>query len=668
MKSCWFIAVFIFAFTQVKAFKIHREVNSLAPYYQELDHLSDLLKTSPRDFKSNYSQLLKTAQSNDDNELTSVLYIYNGSYFYYRRVLDSSRYYFDQAIQYAAPSNNGKLKRTASIRRIFCDEYVKSALELSRLMQAQLKASEKNKDTINIIYSLNGLGLFYSLMDSTEQSMKQYYRGLELAEKNKNFYEQGFILNNIGLSKLGLRLLDDAYQDFKKGLIIAKDLNNIILEGHLRQNMGYYFLIEDSLEEAEKNYLTVKKMGEENNYPGLILSSLINLGALEKERNNIVKSDSLYTLALKLAYKEAFAHAISSIYLGKAQAFISKKHYEKALPYIDSAKNYEEYTSTAEIRKAYYAMKSNIYEKIGNYKKALVEYKNYKEYVDSLNEVGNMQKVAELQYRYNDEKKEKQRLEEKNRYEIEIREKELQAASYRQNLIVVLILLSIIISSILIYHYRSKQKKNAKFSLALADKLEEERSRIARDLHDGLGQNLIILKNKYHQENKEESSSSKEIEEEFSKVIEDVRTISRSLLPPELKRLGLKKAIENMLNTIEKSTQLHVHHDLDTLDDIQLNQNKAVRIYRIIQELTTNTIKHANATAIKIDTRIVDKELKLTYQDNGQSFDLSKWKSSENSVGLRSIMQRLGYLKGSIKFEKPKKGFKVIIGIKNIAS
>lgn len=150
-----------------------------------------MLKTSPRNFKREYQQLLETALLEKNNELTFLLYIFNGSYFYYRQSLDSSRYYFDEAIRYSQKANNGKLERTASIRRIFCDEYVKSALELSRLMQDQLKASEKVNDTIKIIYSLNGLGLFYSQMDSTELSMKQYYRGLELAEKTRTYMNKG---------------------------------------------------------------------------------------------------------------------------------------------------------------------------------------------------------------------------------------------------------------------------------------------------------------------------------------------------------------------------------------------------------------------------------------------------------------------------------------------
>lgn len=119
-----------------------------------------------------------------------------------------------------------------------------------------------------------------------------------------------------------------------------------------------------------------------------------------------------------------------------------------------------------------------------------------------------------------------------------------------------------------------------------------------------------------------------------------------------------------MLRSIEESSEIHINHDIVEIDKIQLQEEKSVRIYRIIQELTTNTLKHAKASAIKLDASLKHDILELTYQDNGVSFYLDKWKSSDNSVGLRSIIQRLGYLEGNIKFEKPKKGFKVILSIK----
>lgn len=646
-------------------FNIHREIDVLKPHYESLDSLSNFLKTRPISFESQYDKLHEVALNNNEVELQALLYIYNGSFFYYQRNLDSAKHYFDLAIEKSLESNNKKLKRTATIRRIFCDEFEKSSLEQSRLMRNQLKKSEDESDTINMIYSLNGLGLFYSQMDSTELAMKQYYRGLKLTELTKNRYEQGFILNNLGLMKLELKMLDDAYDDFKKGLDIADKLNNIILEGHLRQNLGYYYLLKDSTDLAEENYQKVMSMGRENNYPSLVISSLINIGALERVKGNHSQSDSLYSVALDYAYKEHFNHAISHIYLGKAQASVHNKKFKDALSFLDSAMVYAEYTSYTEIRLAYHNFKSEIHEELGQDKNALQEFKNYKALNDSLNEVGNMQKMAELQFRYNDEKQEKKRLEEKAKLELKVQESKLEAATYRQNFILIVILLIIIIAGVLIYHYRSKQKKNETFSLALADKLEEERSRIARDLHDGLGQNLIILKNKFMQHQNGKAYLSDEIDHDFSDVIEEVRAISRSLLPPELKRLGLKKAIENMLDNVEKTTDVHINYDLDILNDTLYEQQKSVRIYRIIQELITNTVKHANATAIKLDASINKNELELTYQDNGKSFNIEKWKSSENSIGLRSIVQRLGYLNGSIKFEKPKVGFKVIITISN---
>jgi signal transduction histidine kinase len=97
------------------------------------------------------------------------------------------------------------------------------------------------------------------------------------------------------------------------------------------------------------------------------------------------------------------------------------------------------------------------------------------------------------------------------------------------------------------------------------------------------------------------------------------------------------------------------------LDKLKIEDHQSLRIYRIIQELSTNTIKHSEATAIKLEASFEGKELTLIYQDNGIGLDRDKWKSADNSVGLRSILQRLNYLNGSIKIERPKKGFKVIM-------
>ncbi|MBK9192843.1 MAG: hypothetical protein IPM77_15840 [Crocinitomicaceae bacterium] len=125
----------------------------------------------------------------------------------------------------------------------------------------------------------------------------------------------------------------------------------------------------------------------------------------------------------------------------------------------------------------------------------------------------------------------------------------------------------------------------------------------------------------------------------------------------------MKKAIENRLNEIATSSSIFVTTEVDDLDKLTIEDHQSLRIYRIIQELTTNTIKHSEATAIRIEALYDPNHLTIIYQDNGKGMDRDKWKSADNSVGLRSIMQRLNYLNGTIKIERPKKGFKVVMKI-----
>ena len=247
--------------------------------------------------------------------------------------------------------------------------------------------------------------------------------------------------------------------------------------------------------------------------------------------------------------------------------------------------------------------------------------------------------------------------------ELRLKQTQIEYNDFRQRLYILIIISVIILALILIYYYRLKQKGAHDFSNTIVNRLEEERTRIARDLHDGLGQSIIVLKNRFNKLRVDDNDGRDQVNAGFSEIIEEIRTISKSLIPPELKRLGLKKAIENKMNELVNTTSLLITTEISDLDKVMLNEEESLRVYRIVQELTTNTMKHAAATAIKVEAIVFSKLLTLVYQDNGTGLDKDKWYTADSSVGLRSILQRVDSMNGSIRIEQPKKGLKVIIKI-----
>lgn len=656
--------VLIFLFFSFSAFtQIHKGIKALNPYAVQIDSLNEQLRSDPRHFPENYNKLLAICHEKNDSALLSFLYVLQGSYHFYLSNKDSAKIYFEKSINIADAIGNQRIVLIAQTRRIFCDEYEKTAAELSRRMFDVFTESYSINDTINMIYSLNGLGLFYDRMDSTALSIKCHNWALNLAEKGKYKFEEAFILNNLGLLKLEKGLEDSAYVDFMKGMNIAAELNNIRLECHLRENLGTYYLELDSIDAARYEFDFVLDVGVERGYKDLELSSLINLANLEQIQQNYSKSDSLYWASIRLAKNERMFHALSPLYLGMVQLYNETNRANASLALLDSSLVYAEFSSPLTIRLAYLSLKSKILESTGRIKESFEVYKAYKQLNDSAQEVQSFANVAEMQLRFNDEKKALDQLKQRNKLEVELKQKEIDLATFRQRLFLVITFSVIILALILIYYAKQKQKHEREFSNAVVNKLEEERGRIARDLHDGVGQSLIILKNKMTKTNLNNEQEKTHIDENFSEIIEEIRSISRSLIPPELKRLGLRKAIENRLNEIANTTGILVTTEITDLDQLTIPEHQSLRLYRIVQELSSNTVKHAEATAIKIEAEVKGDELVLIYHDNGKGFEKEAWLKSENTVGLRSIIQRLNYLKGTIKIERPKKGIRLIMKI-----
>lgn len=631
-------------------------------YKADLYQLDNLVKSNPKEFEVKYSELWEVSEKNNDQALKSILYIYQGSKWYYFNDYDSAAYFFDLATDLSSKIGEDRLFRSAKIRRIFSDEYKKTKYQMAKEMEAIYVDSYNKRDTINMLYSLNGLGIFYGDIDSISWSLNIYYEALKLAESSDNPYETGFILNNLGLIKYDLGAYDSAYSDFNRCKKIGEEIGIKSLEGIGRQNLGLYYSSIDSNDLAKVEYLKVMEIGQESGYSLYTLSSMTNLATLEMRMGNAERSDSLSHAALDLAKKDGILFTVPQIYLGMAFYNLRQGNYDEGLRMVDSAQVYSQYGQYTDIMPPIYHLRYRLLEDKGDYEEALQVYKQKVAIQDSIEELGNSKLLAELQFRYDDEKKERIRSIEKNKLKLQLKQSEVDMAEFRQNVITLISIFLVIIFIIVIMYFRLKQKSDNLFSFTIANKLEEERGRIARDLHDGLGQSMIVLKNKFNNLHLKNDRAD-ELNENFSEVIEEVRSISRTLIPPELRRLGLRKALQNMFADLEKTIGILITSEIDILDEVEFEEHQSIRIYRIVQELCNNTIKHAEASSIKLEAYFENGDIIMIYRDNGVGLDMEKWRAGNNSVGFKSMQQRLKYLDGSIKVEKPKNGFKVEIKI-----
>jgi signal transduction histidine kinase len=194
-----------------------------------------------------------------------------------------------------------------------------------------------------------------------------------------------------------------------------------------------------------------------------------------------------------------------------------------------------------------------------------------------------------------------------------------------------------------VYH-KNKNKLKTFFTQNLLISQDKDRKRISKDLHDSLGQTLMLVKNNISNENK----NAKDL---LNGAIEEVRTISRTLHPYQLKEIGITSAINYLVSQLNKNyPDTYIFGDIDNIDGL-LNNDHEINLYRIVQECFSNIIKHAKAKSAKIDLKIVQNRIILVLQDNGIGFDFSKKLKNPQSLGLKTIKERIRLINGNLFVE-----------------
>lgn len=233
---------------------------------------------------------------------------------------------------------------------------------------------------------------------------------------------------------------------------------------------------------------------------------------------------------------------------------------------------------------------------------------------------------------------------------------EVLAPFYRTRWFIASLILLIICAAYLIYRYRIAQLKRLNaaqesFSRQLIESQEAERKRIAQELHDGLGQNLLIIKNRamlgLAVDKKDEQFN--EIQDSVTDALSEVRTIAYNLRPLHIERLGLTSTIEEMVEEVESASGIEINCDVEKIDDL-FSKDDEINFYRVVQESLNNIVKHSNATKASVSVFRENSKIVLNIRDNGLGFEVEKT-SEKKGLGLNGIAERAKILGGTFSIE-----------------
>lgn len=222
---------------------------------------------------------------------------------------------------------------------------------------------------------------------------------------------------------------------------------------------------------------------------------------------------------------------------------------------------------------------------------------------------------------------------------------------FRGFLILFFVVAGPIIYLIRVSGLKKERLRQQEFSGKLIESQEAERKRIAGELHDGLGQNLLVIKSRLNSALTIESADEvknriSETESFVTNSIREVRAISRDLSPYLIDQLGLTAAIENMVSTVSDSTGIKIEAHFDNIDGL-FNERPETGIYRIVQEALNNIIKHSGASEAGIKIVKESNRVVLSIKDNGRGF-YPEDEQVQRGFGIAGIKERTRILNGEL--------------------
>ena len=591
--------------------------------------------------------------------------------------------------------------------------------------QQALALSKKIKNNRLILSSLNDIGVCYIELNKMDSAIAIFGQAIPVAKELNDTLRVARITANIGNVHLHKKDRAKAIEYYLQSARIWETCADQNRLAALYSNIGWLLTeqkeYDKAIEYGNKAYELATKLNDDYS----AVNALLNLSGAYNDLNQFDKQFELLKRALPLAKKGEDIEQINTVYDNIGGYYYQQKQYKESLAnYLESYKSAQqmgnkyhlcevckklarvyhqlkesgkalqfivqaeklgnEVGDRADLKEIYQA-RAEIEQEGGNYKIASDYFSKTLTLSDSLFKVSTSEKVAEVEAKYQNEKKQQAII------QLE-KDKQIQSLSLKQkstlNYILIVSLLGVLISGFLGYRNVRHRQQLAKQQdelqqqrirelekdrqLIAVDSLlrgqEEERSRLAKDLHDGLGGLLSGVK--FSLSNMKDNlivtpDNMAVFERSLDMIdtsIRELRRVAHNMMPEMLVKFGLDEALKEYCNSVNATKLISVKYQSFGMDT-RLDSSKEIIIYRIIQELLNNVLKHAAASETLVQLVKEGNRLSIEVEDNGKGFDPTMLEKNKGA-GWTNIRSRVDYLQGQLDVKSDEgKGTSVSIEI-----
>ena len=572
------------------------------------------------------------------------------------------------SLRFIIKFNSADTKKINAYKALAKELIFKDFDECQQTAIAGAALAQKLKDDASLSELKKILGLSWYFKGAYDSAAVYYYKSLEIANRVKDASIKAGVLNELGKLYRKTRDLDRSLQMYNEAYEIYKKLNNESEMATILNESGVVFEYKEDFAEAINRYKSSLAIREKLKDDVGIAYSYNFLGGVYTLQKKFTEAEVylIKSLELRKKLKDSFATALSYSDLG--YMYKEQANYTKATVQYNLSNTLAVKMQYAELLQANYQELAAIAEKTGNFALSLEYYKKQSALKDSIYSGDKMKQIEQLNAKYQTEKKEQQ---------LKLQEAEITKKNYLLwGLIAVTVL--IIFAGFSFYNKRQIQnrmhlqaevmKQQDLATKAIINAEENERKRIAAELHDGVGQmmsaakmNLSAFENDIHFKDEAQKITFEKLIGLVDESCKEIRSVSHQMMPNALLKSGLASAVKEFLDKIDnRIIKINLH--TEGLQE-RLDSNTETVLYRVIQECVNNVIKHSGANNLDISLIKDADGIAATFEDNGRGFDTND-KQKFEGIGLKNISSRVLFLKGSVDFDSsPGKGTLVAIHV-----